>query len=784
MKWYPSEDYFAFSVCVQSVNHKITKRVILSEVAKLFDPVGWLAPVTIQAKSLLQELWKLTLGWDQELPYDVNQQWQTYQCELIHIEQIKIPRCITVSNYQSVQLHGFSDASEKAYAAVIYLRSVQNDGQITVKLVTAKTRVAPIKQLSIPRLELCGAVLLTKLITKVQQTINLNCDLYLWTDSTIVLRWLAAFPNRWTTFVANRVAEIQQLVPVENWHHVISEDNPADCASRGLSPAVLKDFSLWWNGPTWLCEDSFPISCHIDDTTSVIEEEKGAVRLVHQVCIEDTLLSKFSNLSKLKRVTAYCLRFINNIRVSSTVKVSGPLSSKELESALQHWIIHVQSKAFGAERNSLLKNKQVPCSSNIQSLNPYIDGSGVLRVGGRLQHANLPENIKHPILIPGDSILTNLIIESYHIQNLHAGQQLLLATIRRQFWIIKAKDRIKFIIRRCVVCRRHRAELAQQLMGSLPSSRVIPGRAFISTGVDYAGPISLKASKGKGRTTMKGYIALFICLTTKAIHLEAVSDMTTEAFLATLKRFFAIRGRAADMYSDCGKNFVGADAELKKLLRSSSHNQDINHQLSDRGVNWHFNPPGAPHQGGLWEAGVKSVKFHLRRIVGNVLLTFEEFQTVLSQISACLNSRPLCGMSEDPSDFNVLTPAHFLIGEPLTAIPEPDYTHLKINRLSKWQQLQQMYQHFWRRWSSEYLSTLQQRFKWNSKRDNLQINDIVIVKDDNLPPLKWNLGRIIQVHPGADKCVRVVTVKTANGTYKRPVVKLCPLISHAEDNVN
>jgi len=198
---------------------------------------------------------------------------------------------------------------------------------------------------------------------------------------------------------------------------------------------------------------------------------------------------------------------------------------------------------------------------------------------------------------------------------------------------------------------------------------------------------------------------------------------------------------------------------------------------ADRGTTRHFNPPAAPHQGGLWEAGVKSVKFHLKRVIGAHVLTFEEFQTVLAQVEACLNSRPLCAMSCDPADVTALTPGHFLIGQPLTAVQEPDITHLKINRLSRWQLTQQMKQHFWKRWSGEYLSSLQQRFKWNAKRENLRIGDLVLVKDDQQPPMKWKMGRIIDTHPDHDNTVRVVSVKTSEGEYTRPVVKLCPLMS-------
>jgi hypothetical protein len=283
--------------------------------------------------------------------------------------------------------------------------------------------------------------------------------------------------------------------------------------------------------------------------------------------------------------------------------------------------------------------------------------------------------------------------------------------------------------------------------------------------------------KGRNPKTFKAYICVFVCMTTKAVHLEAVSGLSTEDFIATFKRFTSRRGISSHMYSDCGTNFVGADKELKTMVESTQHNELITNHLSKNGIVWHFNPPAAPHQGGLWEAAVKSAKQHLSKVVGNTSLTFEELQTLLCQIEACMNSRPLCSITNDPTDFSVLTPGHFLIGKPLNSVPEPNLTDVKVNRLSRWQLTQQLLQHFWSRWSAEYVSSLQQRFKWKSKRENLAVNDLVLIKDEALPPTKWKLGRIVKVHPGADSLVRVATVKTAESEFKRPITKLCPILS-------
>ncbi|CAG7733163.1 unnamed protein product, partial [Allacma fusca] len=385
---------------------------------------------------------------------------------------------------------------------------------------------------------------------------------------------------------------------------------------------------------------------------------------------------------------------------------------------------------------------------------------------------------EHPILLPQHHHLTKLIFSHYHERLLHAGPQLLLQTVQQQFLVPRGKDMARVCVRKCIPCFRQNAATHQQLMGDLPKARVVPSPPFNKCGVDYAGPFMLRQMKGRNPKTYKAYIAVFICFATRAIHLELVSELSTDAFIAALKRFVGRRSTPAEIHSDCGTNFVGAARELKEflaLVRSADANQKISSFLRRDGIAWHFNPPAAPHFGGLWEAGVKSTKHHLKRVLGATALNYEEFATLLTQIEACLNSRPICPLSSSPDDMSALTPGHFLTGRPLIAIAEPDYTMIRLNRLSRWQLLQQLYQHFWKRWQAEYLTRLQQRPKWARVEENLQANDMVLLKDDNLPPQEWHLGRIEKVHAGADGLVRVISVRTKNGIYKRPVTKVCKL---------
>lgn len=313
-------------------------------------------------------------------------------------------------------------------------------------------------------------------------------------------------------------------------------------------------------------------------------------------------------------------------------------------------------------------------------------------------------------------------------------------------------------------------------MGQLPPERVILSRPFLNTGVDYAGPYLIKTWRGKNARTYKAYIALFVCFSTSAIHLELVTDYTTDAFLVAYKRFASRRGLCATLTSDCGTNLKGADAELQRLFSAASkESHQLAMLLAQDGTQWKFNPPSAPHFGGKWEAGVKSMKYHLKRVIGENLLTYEEMTTLLAQVEAVLNSRPLCPMTNDPEDLTVITPGHFIMGCTPTIIPEPSLEEEKTTRLTRWQLLRKMLDSLWSRWSTEYLQRFHSTYKWNETTNLIKQGSMVLVVDERYPPAKWPLGRVVQIHPGPDGLVRVVTVKTQLNEYKRPIAKLCPL---------
>ncbi|XP_018309050.1 uncharacterized protein, partial [Mycetomoellerius zeteki] len=510
---------------------------------------------------------------------------------------------------------------------------------------------------------------------------------------------------------------------------------------------------IWWNGPRWLHQRHLPEEQHeqIDYDESQLEDRDKSTVVAVSACSVTNPFEKYSSFNRRVRIAATCLRFLSNCKKE---KAYGPLTSSELEKAEKGLVRREQEIAFSEEINRLKKDKAILQQSCLKYLSPFLDEDHLLRVGGRLRNAQLSSDIKHPILLPHHSKLTEIIIEHEHLRSLHIGADATLAAVRQKYWPIRARGTVRRLLRGCIKCFRSKPRFSEQLMGDLPMQRVTLSRPFSSTGVDYCGPIYIREGSRRSSKRVKAFVAVFVCMATKATHLEVVSNLTTDAFLNAFKRFIARRGKPVDVFSDNGTNFTGANHELEELralCNQKEHQDKILNEAANQRINWHFIPPRAPHFGGLWEATVKAFKRHFYKIVGETPLTFEEASTFVSQVEAVLNSRPLTAMSSDPNDMSYISAGHFLIGDALTSYPEPSLMQIQTNRLSRWQHLEQMRQHFWRRWSRDYLSQLQQRTKWHANQGpSIQVGQLVICREDGTPPLKWVLGRILDTFPGSD----------------------------------
>lgn len=501
----------------------------------------------------------------------------------------------------------------------------------------------------------------------------------------------------------------------------------------------------------------------------------------------ENLMNNYSSLRMLLHITAYLQRFIhcfsnkkqlvNEKRTVEERALALVLTVKEKQEAVNFWIKYLQQAYFSEEIETFKKNKCIFKGSKLLNLNPFLDEDGILRVGGRLRNADIPYDQKHPPILPNRTHFIQLLLQQAHEATLHGGQRMMLSYIRGKYWIINARNMVRFFVKKCVKCTIHNPSMAQQLMGDLPLARVTKSHVFSHVGIDFTGPFNMKTSSLPDAPIVKTYICLFICFATKAIHLEVVEDLTTNGFLASFRRFVSRRGLCSNIYCDNGRNFVGASNELPRQLQNSitKQSKDIVQALLKDGIAFHFTPPRTPNFGGLYERAIRSMKHHMKRQMGNAQLTYVELETLISQIEACLNSRPLCAMSEDAESLDILSPAHFLIGRALNVPPEPSPISKRGWKLSKWKQVQYMYHRFWKLWSNEYLNDLEVRNKWKNLNHNIDVGDLVILREQNAPPCKWNRGKVIKVYPGRDNLVRAVDVKTESSEFRRGVNQLCKL---------
>lgn len=784
--WDSNTDKFSFRVKLNNSVDEWTKRKVLSEVSRVYDPMGFVAPSIMIFKIMLQKFWVMKLDWDSPLPIDLRNEFELAYQQLNQLNHIEIPRWYyNFDNIATIQLHAFCDSSEKAYGCVVYTRAVDRDGNISTNMVCSKGKVAPIQQVSLPRLELCGAHLLAKTITFLKEQLN-NLDsikVFAWTDSTTVLKWLSDVPRRWKTFIANRTSLILGVLPRHNWNHVPSKQNPADLITRGVLPQQLCFNEIWWKGPPWLRsgENCWPIDNIIqnDNDASDLEMKTHIFACVTspKPSVVDFLCLSCSSWFKLKKVVVYVLRYVS-IVMKSNKRCIGAVTTEEMNKAEKFIVKNIQSQHFYNDISDIQKMGHVKSKSTLSTLDPILSDDEVLRVGGRLRHAELKYSAKHPVILPKNHRINQLIIQQTHSELLHGGTTLVLNTIRQKYWMISARQTVKSVLNKCVICIRHRGETIKPKMGDLPTERVTQFRPFMNCGIDYAGPVMIKCSKKRNASVVKAYLAVFVCLSTKAVHLEVVTSIDTDSFLAALRRFVGRRGIPDQIWCDNGSNFVGGNAELKHLFSqfiSQCKSEAFSNFCLQKSITFKFIPPSAPNFGGLWESVVKSTKFHLKRVMANTKFTYEELSTLIIQIESILNSRPLCRLNDDVSELQMLTPSHFLIGENITAIPEPSLNDIPDGKLNKWQNIQKRVQGFWRAWQHDYLNTLQTRNKWKVDLSDMREGQVVILREDNLPPNKWLLGRVLQVYPGGDGVCRVVKVKTASSEFLRPVNKLIKL---------
>ncbi|XP_072020362.1 uncharacterized protein [Amphiura filiformis] len=713
--WSPETDKFSFKIEVK--DHNMTRRGILSTVSSLYDPLGLVAPAILPARLLLQDLCKLQLSWDDEIPQEYQRQWKDWISELPKLENFSIARCFKPTGFESpktTQLHHFADASTVGYGAVSYLRMVNSSDEVHSQLLMSKSRVAPLKRVTIPRMELTAATVAVRMDNMLRKELELPIDQSVfWTDSTTVLGYISSEASRFQTFVANRVELIREATDPSQWHYVKSESNPADECSRGLKVQKFLDNTRWINGPEFLQEpeDKWP---EMPRQRSIDIDDPEVKKLVisHATVIKDSaidkLLTYYSSWYRLRRAVAWILRIKKHLRykvrqkksehVSTTLQQSGedhtdkdddkygsqvrgtkPLNAKDIQDAETAVVKYEQSKAFPEEikilerqsldpasENGKLDNSHVQRSSSIKKLCPFLL-KGVLRVGGRLSKAALPENTRYPMILPKSSPVTELILREIHEMTGHSGRNYMLHILRKKFWIVNANSCTRKIVNKCVSCRKYSRKAEVQRMADLPKDRVTPDQPpFTNVGMDFFGPFYVRV----GRSSVKRYGTIFTCLTTRAVHIEKAESMDTSACINAIRRFIARRGQVKSIRSDNGTNMVGAENELRQEIQKL--NQALIHStLLQKSINWIFNPPAASHHGGVWERMIRSIRKVLNSVLQEQVLTDDNLHTLFCEVEGILNSRPITRSSDDIDDLEALTPNHLLLLKDNLSGPQP-----------------------------------------------------------------------------------------------------------------
>ena len=616
MNWDTKGDefYFNFEDVIVFVNSlPATKRSVLKASAKLFDPIGLLSPVIIGVKILFQMLCKEGVSWDQELEGPLLTKWKLFTRGLETLSQIKVPRYYHIHQHTPVtlQIHGFSDASDRAYAAVIYLRTVYNNGMVSTCILTSKTRVAPMKKQTTPRLELLGATILSRLVHNVQKVLPIQPQVYCWTDSLTVLCWIKNH-HQWKQYVQIQVEEICKWVDRDNWRFCPGTENPADIPSRSCTSHELKSSELWWNGPGFLkgtC-DRWPDmpTCH-ESETAKLELVKKPQEIVHSLVSvtnnDDQLLDlesvleikRYSTKVKLLRVTGTVLKFITLLRSNDRTRISQTLNGTDLNEAEILWIKSIQRSSFPEEYHQLKDGKSVIYKNQFKL---FLNEHKVICCEGHLKNADIPTSTKCPVLLPTKHYFTELVIKGCHKTVHHNGISETLASLREKHWNFRGREAVKKIIRKCVVCRRYEGKAyTGQLIPDLPTERVSADPPFNNTGIDFAGPLYIHTAEAK---ESKAYVCIFTCASTRALHLEVTEGLSANTFLLAFRRFCSRRGIPSIILSDNAKTFKHCAKEIMKIIRS----EEVHQYLSNKQITCTFIAEKAPWWGGvLGETGPK-----------------------------------------------------------------------------------------------------------------------------------------------------------------------------------
>ena len=765
---------------MKNIYNSPTKLSVLRTVMSIYDPLGFLNPFTIRAKILMQNIWRRGTGWDEPLSRDDEIEWKAWVGEFPEVKTCQIPRCLFEYDFSpvAVELHTFCDASEKAYAAVVYSRAIYKNGYINTRIIASKSYVAPLKPMTIPRLELQAAVVGAKLANTVlkESKIKFIRQIY-WSDSRTVLCWIRSDPRSYHPFVANRLGELDELTDSASWRWISTEENPADDATKAKKLNFTRKW-LWQNGPKFLCLDEKhwpqqPVISRAEFKEKTRLEAKAVVMTVRPRVSNLPDPERFISWTHLIGSTARLLVAIGNFLV--VIGRGWSRSNYEIEDLLEAetlWIREIQACYYSREISALRNGESLPRDSHISQFTPFLCNDGLIRANGRTALVkNVDKFINNPVILNGNHRVVRLLIAHYHRLFHHANTNTVFNELRQKYFIIRARVALRSISAHCVICQLRRAKPHIPRMADLPQVRLDHGtNPFTNCGIDYFGPITVAI----GRRREKRWGLLFTCLTMRAVHLEIADTLSADSAIMAIQRMTARRGQPSIFYSDNGTNFRGACEELKQELAALDKEKLI--AYGNRvGSKWHFIPPSAPHMGGAWESLVKSVKRALYDILKTQTPREEVLRTAFAEAEHTVNSRPLTFVSPEVDDPEAITPNHLLFGASSRNTLPRRYEMLEGSPRKQWAFAQRLADEFWHRWRKEYLPSLIARAKWTSESPKIKVGDIVIIWDNLSPRNTWKKGVIQEVRPGLDGRIRSEVFKTVTGLLTHPVAKLVRL---------
>lgn len=789
MWWSTADDNFTFSLKLNRVNKDVlsglkrpTKTDILRTLMSIFDPFGFLSSYVVYLKILLQEVWRTTKGWTDEVNDDVFDKWKKWIIILPNIENVKIPRWFSITSGSSVQLHIFVDASELAYASVAYFRIESPDG-VKVSLVSAKVKVAPKQPLSIPRMELMAAVLGVRLANTICDISNIQIESrYFWSDSNTVLCWLNADPRNYKQFVMHRIGEVIEHSKPSEWRYIPTKENVADDATKWKSNFEFNMNNRWFKGPAFLKNNQSDWPKNKLNTSEEAKELKAHITMVHREVIDTNLIDfcRFSTWKRLLQTVITIYKFIHNLKMklhrSKNQPYLYPNLSKFHEMA-QNFIYRKIQYEYYADEFAILsdKDREIPKSSALYKCSPFIDENLIIRMNGRIGLTpDIPESLKCPVILPRTHYCTGLLIQHFHEKFHHIHHDTCLNEIRQHFYIPRLRVELKKVRRNCQFCKNSASSPVIPEMSGLPKARLSPfTRPFSYVGIDYFGPFYVKVA----RHQEKRWGVLFTCLTIRAVHIEIAHTLTTDSCIMAIQNFVARRGTPLEIYCDNGTNFRGAETELTNAIKKINF-EKLSVKFTTSSTTWHFNPPAAPHMGGSWERLVQSVKKVLHQIMPNFVFKDETLYNGLLECERIINSRPLTYVDLESTTNEALTPNHFLLGSSNGDKPLGEFSKDDCLLRKNWRKMQFFADVFWKRWIQEYLPTLTKRTKWFKKCSPLEIGDVVIIVDPNLPRNNWPKGVVQSINISRDGNFRSAQVLTKNGIFNRPVAKLAKLDVH------